>query len=428
MDNPFVKKAPPAMSGGEWDAEQRQIEYERKIAEQIMAQSEEPLQGQMVGGIYVAPSWTQGLAKALSPVFANQRMRAADEREAQLSQQRNADLMGTMQAYQKALNGTPQEVLPKGVYGPPGPAREGSKEAAMNVLMQSRHPAIQQAVMAQMLQELTPEESVVVGRSLLGKRTGAVKGVDQTWQSEQQANRAQRLEEQQARFDQQRQMAQLIASTRQGPGPSPITVLDESGNPVIKDARTGTVYGRAPAGASKAPAGYRFTPEGNLEMIPGGPADAKAQQRAEGGSTVEMITGKLRDSYNRLDKAGAITNPENGALRNAGAWAGSSAAGQAAGRLLGTANQSIRNEIAQTRPLLLQAIMKATGMSAKQMDSNRELQLYLSAATDPTLDVKANKQALDMLEKLYGSGRGQAGNQAPDNPEIDDLLKKYGGQ
>jgi hypothetical protein len=69
---------------------------------------------------------------------------------------------------------------------------------------------------------------------------------------------------------------------------------------------------------------------------------------------------------------------------------------------LGTKTQSLRNTIAQQRPLLMQAIMKATGMTAKQMDSNVELKLWLSTATDPTLDLQSNMKSLDMLEQLYG--------------------------
>lgn len=57
-----------------------------------------------------------------------------------------------------------------------------------------------------------------------------------------------------------------------------------------------------------------------------------------------------------------------------------------------------------TRPLLLQAIMKATGMSAKQMDSNAELKLYLATATDPQKGLEANLEALDRIESLYGGG------------------------
>jgi hypothetical protein len=48
------------------------------------------------------------------------------------------------------------------------------------------------------------------------------------------------------------------------------------------------------------------------------------------------------------------------------------------------------------------AIMKATGMSAKQIDSNAELKLWLSTATDPTKSYEANIAALQNIENLYG--------------------------
>lgn len=139
--------------------------------------------------------------------------------------------------------------------------------------------------------------------------------------------------------------------------------------------------------------------------------NAQKEAQAMGGkSAVDGVVASLRDQYRQLDEAGAITNPENGAMSNLSAGISSSAVGQATGRLFGTQAQSMRNTILQQRPLLLQAIMKATGMSAKQMDSNTELKLYLSTATDPTLDVAANRRALDKIEELYGSGK------APDQP------------
>lgn len=159
-------------------------------------------------------------------------------------------------------------------------------------------------------------------------------------------------------------------------------------------------------GGVKAPSGYRFKANGDLEQIPGGPADQKSQQRLEGGGTVDGVVASLRDAYDQLDKSGGITNPKQGVSKNLIAGLSSSGAGQFVGKLLGSENQSMRNTIAQQRPLLLQAIMKATGMSAKQMDSNAELKLYLATATDPTLDVSANRRALDMIEQLYGSGAG----------------------
>ena len=180
----------------------------------------------------------------------------------------------------------------------------------------------------------------------------------------------------------------------------------------------------------KAEPGRRWTAGGMLEPIPGGSADQKTEMKRVGGEAVDSVIAELRDKYNLLDTAGGITNPDKSTLSNMPAALSSSGLGQATGRMLGTQNQSARNSIAQARPILLQAIMKATGMSAKQMDSNAELKLYLSTATDPTLDVKANREALDRLEKLFGSEA--AGNPAPSPtpsavpPDIAAVLKKHG--
>jgi len=184
---------------------------------------------------------------------------------------------------------------------------------------------------------------------------------------------------------------------------------------------------------SKAPSGYRQTADGNLEAIPGGPADVKAhaaQSKLDAGrQTVNDLVMGLRDHYDQLDEQGGITNPDKGAMTNLTAGIGSSGPGQAVGRLFGTQTQSIRNTIAQQRPLLLNAIKEATGMSAKQMDSNAEMKMYLAAATDPTLDVKANRAALDMLDKLYGLS-GQTSAQpaqatAPQGPAVGTVKGGY---
>lgn len=159
------------------------------------------------------------------------------------------------------------------------------------------------------------------------------------------------------------------------------------------------------ASSGKAPSGYRYTQNGDLEAIPGGPADIKAQTQAtkaaEGSKDVEVALATLRDAYDRLDKGGGITSTTNRAGTNLAAALSSSGVGQAVGKALGTSNQSARNDISMARPALLAALMKATGMSAKQMDSNAELKLWLSTATDPTLDVESNRKALDNIEAKY---------------------------
>jgi len=67
---------------GEWDWQVQDAQRKRKFAE-ALKQQQQP-QGQMVGGIFVAPSWTQRLASALGQYQSGQMMREADklEREA----------------------------------------------------------------------------------------------------------------------------------------------------------------------------------------------------------------------------------------------------------------------------------------------------------------------------------------------------------
>ena len=126
------------------------------------------------------------------------------------------------------------------------------------------------------------------------------------------------------------------------------------------------------------------------------------RDRAKGQTVVRSVIDSLRDQFTKLNQAGGITNTDKDMVSNLAAGAASSASGQVTGRLLGTKSQSLRNTIAQQRPLLMQSIMKAAGMTAKQMDSNTELKLWLATATDPTLDFQANMKALDMLQQLYG--------------------------
>lgn len=166
----------------------------------------------------------------------------------------------------------------------------------------------------------------------------------------------------------------------------------------------------------KAQPGYRFTESGNLEPIPGGPADQKAQMQASGATDVDIAIGTLRDAYDRLEKGGGITSTTKGPLDNLTASASSSDLGQLVGKAFGTSNQSARNEIAMSRPALLAALMKATGMSARQLDSNAELKLWITTATDPTLDVQANRKAMDNIEMKYLGSKSRAGGQAPAQP------------
>jgi len=135
-------------------------------------------------------------------------------------------------------------------------------------------------------------------------------------------------------------------------------------------------------------------------------AQEKVEQKAEAKTQLTDIVSDLATKYKKLRDLGAIVSStdEGLGLENARARLSSSGFGQAFGSAFGTKAQTERESIEQTRPLLLNLIKNATGMSAQQMNSNAEMQLYLNAATNPKLSYEANMDALRQLDKLFGIG------------------------
>ena len=132
--------------------------------------------------------------------------------------------------------------------------------------------------------------------------------------------------------------------------------------------------------------------------------EEKDKTKAEAKQQLSDVVGQLKSSYDKLLEGGGITSTATGGRENIGAKMGTSAVGQFMGSALGTKNQEQRQIIEQTRPLLLNLIKEATGMSASQMNSNAEMQMYLKAATDPKLSYEANVKALQNLDKTFGLG------------------------
>lgn len=71
----------PMNRGGYGQPEIQDISRQRKFAEQLRAQGAEDLKGQMVSGHYVAPSWTQQLAKVLQSGLGGYMENKADTQE-----------------------------------------------------------------------------------------------------------------------------------------------------------------------------------------------------------------------------------------------------------------------------------------------------------------------------------------------------------
>lgn len=137
--------------------EQMEIARKTRYAEALRRQSEEPMQGQMVSGYYVGPSWTQGLAKMLSAYGSGKMERDAAEAAKAYGEQQRTDFTDTASKYAAALRGTPEQQTAYEADNPFGedlgnlqtvtPAQAGDPNRALEVALQSRSPMWQQFAM-----------------------------------------------------------------------------------------------------------------------------------------------------------------------------------------------------------------------------------------------------------------------------------------
>jgi hypothetical protein len=181
MANPFITQANQMTGQTLIDPESQALQRQKQYAAALLQQNQQP-QGQMVGGRYVAPSWTQQLNAALNPLLGAYMMNQADTKQTQLAealrQQGEKDLM----AYGQAITGraaTP-DVVPQGqtMRDDQGELTMGSQMGTaevkpnfaqgLSILRSSRDPetrALGKALMADMFktQKLGEGEQLVRG-------------------------------------------------------------------------------------------------------------------------------------------------------------------------------------------------------------------------------------------------------------------------
>lgn len=144
----------------------------------------------------------------------------------------------------------------------------------------------------------------------------------------------------------------------------------------------------------------------------------------KGKEDFEKVLGDMSGLLDELDSLGGIVNQDKNAIMNTGRMLANTEGGsmlfgqipipggQDIGRTFGTKEQTIRDKIDAKKKLLSRAIMAATGMSAKQMDSNTELKMFLNSLGNPTASYQSNKEILKSLSQMYGFGK-VAGNDMP---------------
>jgi hypothetical protein len=159
---------------------------------------------------------------------------------------------------------------------------------------------------------------------------------------------------------------------------------------------------RAPGVLMQRPVG------GGRATVLNRPRPTAAADEAEDQEGAERLDTTIREAatlYTLLDQMDGVSNPDASAFSNLrssalratpGADTVLAAMGDEAGQL--------SNRIGALQADLVNGIRQATGMSARAMDSDRELQFYLQTATQPQRDVISNYAALYALDRKYGLG------------------------
>lgn len=268
----------------ETSIEMQKLMRQQKVAEAMGQSAMQPLQGQMVGNVYVAPSLTQGLAKLAQGYLSRKDQDATDASMRGLSQRYQQGQSDAMQRVIGAMTGTPEsatgQMYPAGgnpdEQGGMGyqPSVPGGIDQAISVAGQSPYTrkiaeALMQKKMGSALDSADFKEALAASGMGAGgqqavnplllssnptaQKVGAILQSTKDKKELKEEADARRAEEAVKESRREREnkefLLRLGASLKQSTG----------------------------AGVSKAPSGYRFTTEGDLEAIKGGPADVKAQ-------------------------------------------------------------------------------------------------------------------------------------------------------
>ena len=146
----------------DYGVEQAAIERQRRLAEALAQQADQPLQtNQMAGGYVIPTSPFAGLAQALNQGVAGYKQRDADTRERALAERMKGDRTADYSTLARALSGTPERAAiaaPADEFGggPGAPAQAAVAPQTLTTLdpSQFKTPAMQDMIAQQRIAQL----------------------------------------------------------------------------------------------------------------------------------------------------------------------------------------------------------------------------------------------------------------------------------
>jgi hypothetical protein len=142
-------------------------------------------------------------------------------------------------------------------------------------------------------------------------------------------------------------------------------------------------------------------------------ADAKEEGKLGLSSSLDRADALVDDIY----KEGGMTSTAKSPLSNLLISTGTGTVGQYVGQKIGSKAQAKRDELASVRSQILNDVKEATGMSASQMNSNVELQLWLKSLGGEWMTKEANKAIINNIKNKYVN-KAAPNASSPDNEAV----------
>ena len=385
-------------------AEFQALQRKQKLTELLTQRSMQPLEAPVIKGRFQgAISPFQGMAKMFDAYNAGQDQQANDKAMAGLGQRYQTGQSAEMDRVTQAMMGTPARAE---IPMPPDELGGGPGAPAQAAVPLTPSQRVQEAIRAQssqfpMVQRFGASQERTGQRDLDREDT-------QAWRSgEAAAAKAGRTEEGELNRQMRKDLLTDQIRSREERGQQSDDLKRElaaMADTTRREIGAQSAGLRAQAQSDRAGLSRELLQSrlDSADRARKDKLDAASGKIDEAKQRVSVNLKALNEYYDELAKRGGVVDTSKGTAANVSARVRASGAGQLLGGAIGSEEQSYRNQINQMRPLLLQEIRQATAMGARGLDSNKELEFYLQAATDPARDIKANRAAIQVLEKSYG--------------------------
>lgn len=138
-------------------AELIRLKKQQAIADAMMGKAQTPIQGQMVGGVYVAPSITQGLAQMFNAYQGRKTSQGVEEGYKTLAGNKSQMMSDEVSRIAKLKVGTPEQPMgpptEEGDMGVQPAVAPANSQRITAALLESKLPEFKKAGLAQLLQE-----------------------------------------------------------------------------------------------------------------------------------------------------------------------------------------------------------------------------------------------------------------------------------